>query len=134
VRRGAAAAALALVAGAAPHAWAKSQVELAWPLAQVYGASLRFVRIDRGCKIVDKDPEASYVVFECPDDSKKGATKGGALELLQLEGRVRAQVTLADEPRYVELRFLELLERKLRDERGAATPPPRAPAPPDAGR
>jgi hypothetical protein len=48
-----------------------------------------------------------------------------------VQGRsgVRAQVTLADDPRYVELRFLELLERKLRDERGPAPPPIRTPAP-----
>jgi hypothetical protein len=50
---------------------------------------------------------------------------------------VRTQVTLADDPHYDELRFLELYERKLRAERGipAPLPPPPPPAkhPADGG-
>jgi hypothetical protein len=100
---------------------------------------VRFVRVDRGCKITDRDEADGYILFECPDDAGGKNPRRGALELIPLEAQgragVRAQLTLTDEPRYLELRFLELLERKLRDERGAPTQRRPAPPPPtpDAG-
>lgn len=126
-----------LVAGAALIAapalvHARASSDLPWAPKDVFNVSLRFIRVDRNCRITDKDPDAAYVLFECEGDNK--AWKRGALELIPMEvqgrGGVRAQVTLTDEPRYMELRFLELLERKLKDERGPAPPPPRSPPPP----
>ncbi len=103
------------------HARASSDVP--YPVADVYSAAMRFVRIDKGCKVVDRDPDAAFVTFECKDDDK---TKQGSLEIFRttVGGRdgVRMQFVLGDDPHYVELRWLELLERKLREERG--TPPP----------
>jgi hypothetical protein len=95
---------------------------------------VRFVKLDRGCEIKDKDADAAYVTFECKDEEK---SRRGQLELIRahVDGHdgVRVQIAL-DQPHYLELRFLELYERKLKDERG--TPPPvpkKEPAPPDAG-
>jgi len=130
--------ALAGVAALGTTASARSQLELAWPLKDVFPVAVRFVRVDRGCKVTDRDESSGYIVFECDDGGKQ--VRHGALELIAIDtpgrGGVRAQLTLGDEPRYIELRFLELLERKLRDERGVA-PPQRPPAPPppppDAG-
>ena len=130
--------ALAGVAALGTTASARSQLELAWPLKDVFPVAVRFVRVDRGCKVTDRDEASGYIVFECDDGAKQ--VRHGALELIAIDapgrGGVRAQLTLGDEPRYIELRFLELLERKLRDERGVA-PPQRPPAPPppppDAG-
>ncbi len=109
-------------------ALAKSSAELPWALPEVFGVAVRFVRVDRNCKISDRDEASAYVLFECPGDEGKPPRRG-ALELYRATARdgravVRAQVTLTDEPRWVELRFLELLERKLRDERGVPPPPP----------
>lgn len=141
---------LRLVAGAvafsgiglfALAASARGSVELPWPLPQVYGTALRFVRVDRGCKITDKDPDAAFVMFECPNDDphdKDRPAHHGALELVpvRVQGRdgVRAQVTLSDDPHYMEGRFLELFERKVKDERGPVPPPVKEekPAPPPA--
>ena len=130
--------ALAGVAALGTTASARSQLALAWPLKDVFPVAVRFVRVDRGCKVTDRDESSGYIVFECDDGGKQ--VRHGALELIAIDtpgrGGVRAQLTLGDEPRYIELRFLELLERKLRDERGVA-PPQRPPAPPppppDAG-
>jgi hypothetical protein len=127
---------MVLLASAATDA--RSQVDLGWPLSTVFPIAVRFVRVDRGCDVVDKDAQAGYVVFACPDDSgkKDAPPHRGTLEFIApdpSQSRVRVQVTLAEEPRYMELRFLELLERKIRDERGPA-PPVRHPEPPtDAG-
>ena len=129
----------AALLGGSHTAHAKEKTDLGWSFAEVIGTSLRFVRVDRGCKIVDKDEVAAFMIFECPGDPGKDP-KRGALEFYRTEKSdgVRVQVSLADEPGYVEKRFLVLLERKLRDERGnpvmpTKNPPPPQPPAPDAG-
>ena len=114
---------------------AKAQAELSYRLEEIYSTALRYVRVERNCSITDKDPEAAFVMFECPS-SEGGADKKvsrGALELFHNGPRgrdaVRLQVSLSDEPHGAELRWVELFERKLRDERGAPVAPPK-PAPP----
>lgn len=115
-------------------AQARAQSEEAYTLGEVYSTALRFVRLDRGCKVVDKDADAAYVAFECPDDG--GKVKRGSMELIKTPTGVRTQVTLGDDTHGMELRWLELFERKLRDELGAPLPPappkPQA-SPKDAG-
>jgi len=109
-------------------AYARAQQELPYALAEAYSAAMRFVRVDKGCKITDKDPQAAYVTFECSDDDK---IKRGAIEIFGVKkDAVRVQVALGDDPHYVELRWIELLERKLRDELGS--PPPVKAKEPDA--
>ena len=44
------------------------RVELAWGAREVFPVALRFVRVDRNCKVTDKDEGAGYIVFECPPD------------------------------------------------------------------
>jgi len=108
-------------------AHARAQSDLPYPLAEAYATALRFVRVDRGCKVVDKDADAAFVSFECPGDD--GKTKRGALELFKAGNGVRLQVTLGDDTHGMELRWLELFERKLRDELGTPLPPPPAATP-----
>ncbi len=105
-------------------AHARAQTELPYSVAEAFSTALRFVRIDRNCKVVDKDADAAFVAFECEDDGK---VKRGSLEIFKVASGVRMQVTLGDDTHGMELRWLELFERKLRDERGAPVPPP-APA------
>jgi hypothetical protein len=124
--------ALAFVLAFSSAAFARASSDVPYSVADAYSTALRFVRVDKGCKLVDKDPDAAFVTFECKDDDK---TKRGSVEIFR-QGRdgARVQIALGDDPHYVELRWLELLERKLKEERG--TPPPIAPPPahrPDAG-
>lgn len=100
----------------------------------VYSTAVRFVRIDRSCTITDRDPQAAYLLYECHEGKQ---VRHGALEIFRVGAgagvgeSVRVQLTLTEEPSYMEVRFLDLLGRKLRDEQGL---PPRPPAaPPDAG-
>jgi hypothetical protein len=115
-----------IVAANAP-AHARAQTELPYALAEAYSTALRFVRVDRGCKVVDKDADAAFVSFECSDDG--GKVKRGSLELIKVASGVRSQVTLADDTHGMELRWLELYERKLHEELGEPLPPP-PPKPP----
>jgi hypothetical protein len=119
-------------------AWARATNDVPYAVRDVYSAALRFVRVDKGCKLLDRDADAAFVTFECKDDDER--VKRGAFEIFHapVDGRdgSRVQLALGDDPHYVELRWLELLERKLKDERGTPPPPtPAAPAkkPPDAG-
>jgi hypothetical protein len=127
---------LMLLAG---PALAKAAKDVPYPLADAFSTALRFVRIDRGCHVTDKDPDAAFLTWECKDGDK---TLRGSLELFRAPDKqighetVRLQVTLGDDPHYVELRFLELLERKLREERGTPpniAPPEKKPPPPQDG-
>src|SRR6476469_865045 len=106
------------------NADARAQSDLPYGVAEAFSTALRFVRVDRGCKVVDKDADAAFVSFECSDD---GRVKRGSLELFKVPSGVRMQVTLGDDTHGMEIRWLELFERKLREERGTPTPPPAAP-------
>ncbi len=132
-----------MAASMAVPAFGKSHVEVPYSIKEVFSAASRFVRVDRGCQITDRDPDAAFLTFECKDDER---VKRGALELIvvQVQGHpgrsVRVQLTLGDDPHYMEGRFLELLERKLRQELGnppAVEPKPQPPSddkkPPDLG-
>ena len=128
--------------GGGGSATAKEKVELTWQFSEVYSTAIRYLRVDLGCKITDKDETAAYLLFECAPDQTGKPPKHGGLELFHVEVNgaemVRAQVNLTDDPSYVEKRFLDLLERKLRQERGPAPqphmiPPPKLPATPDGG-
>ena len=110
-------------------AFARAQADLPYAVGEAYSTAVRFVRVDRGCKVTDKDADAAFVAFECLDE---GRVKRGSLELFRVGAPgprevVRAQVTLGDDTHGMELRWLELFERKLRDERG--NPPPVTSAP-----
>lgn len=117
----------AMASLSASPAAARAQSDLPYAMSEAFSTAVRFVRVDRGCKLVDKDAEAAFVSFECSDD---GRVRRGSLELFRVPAQgpqkemVRAQVTLGDDTHGMELRWLELFERKLREERGTPTPPP----------
>jgi hypothetical protein len=112
---------VACALGTGAPAFARAQSELPYGLGEAFSTAVRFVRVDRGCKVVDKDADAAFVSFECADGDH---VKRGSFELIKMATGVRAQVSLGDDTHGMELRWLELYERKLRDERGTPLPPP----------
>jgi hypothetical protein len=121
--------ALLAVPGAA---LARSEKTVAWELARVFPTAVRFLRIDEGVTLVEKDLEAGYVLFDLKEEGK---VFRGALELVPFEkdGRqsVRLILRIDDRPEYVEVGMLERLERKLRSDHGAPSrkEPPKKEAP-----
>ncbi|MEM9490611.1 MAG: hypothetical protein AAGC55_15805 [Myxococcota bacterium] len=114
------------------QASAKSQRVVSYSFEQVWPTALRFLRIDEGLEIIERDAEAGYVMFELSEENKRFR---GALELVRVtddEGRsaVRLLLRIEDRPSYMELGILSRLERKLREELGAPRdpPPPQRPA------
>ena len=112
------------------NAAARSEKTLAYPREPAWQAAVRFIRIDAGLKLIEKDAEAGYLLFELREDKK---TFRGSLELIEVvkDGRklVRFVVTIEDRPAWVEIELLTRLERKLRAELGTPSPAPSQPPP-----
>jgi hypothetical protein len=113
-------------------AFARSEKTFAYPRDQAWGTAVRFLRVDEELKIVEKDPEAGYVLFELRDDGK---TWKGSMEVIGqvVDGRpvVKVVVTIEDRPSYLESGMLTRLERKLRVELGTPAPAPTPKKPPE---
>ncbi|HWU87900.1 MAG TPA: hypothetical protein VN253_11525, partial [Kofleriaceae bacterium] len=113
-----------ICAGGAPAA-ARSERTLSYPRDQAWPAAVRFLAVDERLRVVDKDGEAGYALFELREEGK---TFRGSLEVIavSVDGRpvVRFVVTIEDRPSWVEVGMLNRLERKLRRELGAPAPAP----------
>jgi hypothetical protein len=108
----------------------KTTRELPYPYDPVWSALVRFLRVDEKLKVVEKDAETGYVLFELVEGKR---TFRGAAELLRAaDGRaVRLTLRIEDRPSYMELGLVERFEDKLREELGqpVAPPPPPPPVP-----
>ena len=108
----------ALVGVSAP-AFARSERTEPFDAARVFPAAVRFLRIDAGVKIVEKDADSGYVLFDLDEDKH---TFRGALELVKttVDGResVRLVLRIEDRPEYEEQMLLEKLDVNLRHELG----------------
>jgi hypothetical protein len=117
--------ALLLLCGVAD---ARSEKTLAYPRDAVWPAAVRFIRVDEHLKVIEKDADAGYVIFELKEDGK---TFRGSLEVIDTvkDGRhvVRFVVQIEDRPSWIEDEMLKRLERKLRSELGSPAPAPSAP-------
>lgn len=117
--------ALASLLAMSHNADARSEKSLAYPRNDAWAASVRFLRVDEHLKIVEKDADAGYVLFEFREEKK---TFRGSLELIEFvkDGRhlVRFVVAIEDRPTWVEIGLLTRLERKLRIELGSPAPTP----------
>lgn len=114
--------ALLLLTGTAS---ARSEKTLAYAREPAWATAVRFIRVNAGLKVIEKDAEAGYVIFELKEEKK---TFRGSLELIEVvrDGRkaVRFVMTIEDRPSWVEIELLTKLERKLRAELGAPAPSP----------
>ncbi len=122
-----------------PWADAKATYESPYGYGRTWNAALRFVRVDSGWKVTEKDESSGYVLFEYRSAENAKMTPG-SLELVR--GRdddspVSVLVELADMPHYHEQLVLDTLASKMRREYGdPPARPKREPAPseaPDAG-
>ncbi len=89
----------------------------------VWPTAVRFLVVDEKAKVIDKDPDAGYVLFELKEDNK---TFRGSLEIITVlidgQQNLKFSINLVDRPLWREAGMVERLEKKLRNELG--TPPP----------
>jgi hypothetical protein len=117
----------ALLLAAPAAADARSEKTVHWTADRIFPTAVRFLRVDAKVKIVEKDAESGYVLFDLDSDGK---TFRGALEIVVVTDdpvEVRLILTIDDRPEYMEQSMLDKLELKLKDELG--TPPPDKPKP-----
>jgi hypothetical protein len=105
---------------------ARTDRELTYRENEIWHSAIRFLRVDSGFKILEKDKDAGYVLFQYKD----GATAYTAsLEMVATTHDnklfVRTRIQIENLPRYVEAVLIDRFIRKLKDEYGDP-PPPRA--------
>jgi hypothetical protein len=84
--------------------------------SQVFRSALRFLRVDQGYTISERDEESGYLLFDYPLD--KSATTPGSLEIIERDDRVKLVVTIAKMPEYHERLFVSKFLEKLRADYG----------------
>lgn len=99
---------------------------------QTYGTMLRLLRVDLGHKIVERDKELGYILFEYTSPESGNRVSSGSVELVDTKNGVQVGVQLPQMPRYHEQMIVDQLAKKLQDEHG--TPPAKKPEPPPAGK
>lgn len=131
VALGAALASTSLWAGLA-HA--RTMAVVPYPIADVWPASVRFLRVDRGFPIREKDESAGYVLFDSTDGPKPCRASLELIHAVDAEGRdaTRLAVSIPDLPKRYEQLLIDKLTGKLREDYGPPAPPPKRtlPAPP----
>lgn len=92
----------------------------------VWPTTVRFLVVDEKAKVLDKDPDAGYVLFELKEDNK---TFRGSLEIItvMIDGQpnLKFSINIVDRPLWREAGMVERLEKKLRTELGSPPPPPK---------
>jgi hypothetical protein len=106
-----------------PVCQARVTADSGYSKAQSYSAALRFLRVDKNFEVIERDPEAAYLIFRYPTPQRKEGTSTGTIEVVELKDRVTLIVNLSQMPRYHEQLLSQELQKKLRSEYGS--PPER---------
>ena len=96
--------------------------------AQTYSGALRYLRVDLGYEVTERDPDAAYLIFRYLLPGQGKATATGTVEIVDADGHVKLFVQIPTMPEYHERVLRDGLVRKLHDEYGI--PPHRVPPPP----
>ena len=111
---------LVLGLGLVSTADAKTSRKVSHSYEKVWPAAVRFLRIDEGLKILEKDMDNGYLLFEIAEEGKIFA---GSVEVIRRKDSsdrdaVELILTIKDRPSYMEHGILDRLLRKLREELG----------------
>jgi len=105
---------------------------LGYQRESVWSTTVRFLVVDEHARVIEKDADAGYVLFEVNDDGK---AYRGSLEVITIPGDGRSSIKFAiniiDRPLWREAGMLQRLEQKIRHELGSPPPPPAKPRPKD---
>lgn len=127
--------ALAAPLALALHADASVAYESPYTFDQTFGTAVRLVRVDLGLKILEKDADSGFVLFEYKSPESGGRVSNGSLEIVKGKDHVHVSAQLPAMPRYHEQVLIDALAKKLVAEHGdpPARPKPAPPAVDDAG-
>jgi hypothetical protein len=128
------AAAVATAIAATIAADAKVAYDSPYSFEQTYNAAMRLVRVDMGYKVVEKDDQMGYLLFDYRSPESGMKASPGSIELVRPRDPampVHVMVQLPQMPRYHEQVLLDALVRKMREEYG--DPPTHRPSPAPSG-
>ncbi|HMR78308.1 MAG TPA: hypothetical protein PKD61_24545 [Polyangiaceae bacterium] len=112
------------------HASARVDADSDYTKAQTYNGALRYLRVDLGYEVTEKDPDAAYILFKYQKAGNRKQESHGSLEVIEAKKRVRVFVQLPEMPGYHETMLRDGLLKKLRADYGE--PPRKAPKEPPA--
>ncbi len=121
-----------LLALPAPAAARSEGRTLGYQRDHVWSTAVRFLVVDEKAKVVDKDADAGYVLFDLKEDGK---SYRGSLEIItvMVDGRqnIKFSIHIVDRPLWREAGMVDRLEKKIRHELGSPPPPPKKEPPKD---
>lgn len=119
----------------ASAAGARVEGDSEYSKAQTFSGALRYLRVDLGYEVVEKDAESAYLVFKYVPPGQPKGEAFGTVEVIEAGEHVRVFVRIPKMPEYYERILRDGLLRKLRDEYGPPAPhkpeKPEKPAKPD---
>jgi hypothetical protein len=115
------------VAAGMPLLMIENRRMLSYPIDHVWPTAIRYLRIDRGFEITDRDRDAGYLLFEFPLEEKRiGSGSLEMFEAVDASGRpsVSISVNTGAGPVHLPNAILDGIAAKVRAERGQPAPPP----------
>ena len=132
-----------MVAGAivltSPDVAAQSTFDSTYGYDRTWNAAVRMVRVDMNLKILEKDEQTGYLLFEYTSPESGRQVSHGSIELVrprEPDAPIHVIVQLPQMPRYHEQVLLNQLTRKMKTEYGdppVHRPSPAPPPPVDGG-
>ncbi|GEM_PF-1174804 len=109
---------LAAALGTSP-ARARVQTNTGYTKTQAFNGALRFIRIDHGYRVTEKDVDSGYLLFEYKTGASDKITTG-SVEVIEKEDGVAFVVQLSQMPEHHERYLADGLLAKLRSDYGDA--------------
>jgi hypothetical protein len=102
----------------APDANASVAYVSPYTFEQTYGGGLRLLRVDLGYKILEKDKDTGYILFEYSSPESGNKVYPGSMELVETKEGVHVAVQIPAMPQYHERMIVDALAKKLSTEYG----------------
>ena len=102
----------------APDANASVDYTSPYTLDQTYGAGVRLLHVDLGLKILEKDRDLGYVLFEYTSSEAGNSVYQGSMEFVETKSGVHVAIQIPSMPQYHERMIVDKLSRKLAAEYG----------------
>lgn len=104
-----------------PDASASAAYHSQYSFDETYATSLRLLHVDMGFKILEKDKDIGYVLFEYTSPESGSRVCNGSIEVVETKTGTNVVVNVPEMPQYHEQMIIDALAKKLEKEYG---PPP----------
>lgn len=85
---------------------------------QTYGTAFRFIRVDMGFRVLEKDKDAGYILFDYTSPESGNKAVPGSLEIVETPKGIHVTAQIPAMPQYHEQMLVDLLAKKLETEHG----------------